>query len=114
MIQRIAALVLAAVTGILVLFTAHVTLGLPAPTVLAPVWNWSIEAGSALVLLLRAFSGRGERAAWMAMSLGCASFFGGDLYYTLVLAHQSAVTFPSIAASSTSSSTSAACSRWAF
>jgi two-component system cell cycle response regulator len=97
LIRRAAAIVLAAVTAILVLFTAHVTLGMPAPAVLDPVWSWSIEAGSALVLLLRAFSGRGERAAWAVLSLGCASFLGGDLYYSLVLAHQSAVTFPSLA-----------------
>lgn len=94
-IDRAAMIVLAMTSILLVIFVLRVTADLPAPAVLDPDWSWAIEAGASISLALRAFSGRGERAAWLALAFGCASFCGGDVYYTFVLQNQDVVPTPS-------------------
>jgi diguanylate cyclase (GGDEF)-like protein len=96
-VERSARVLLVVTGAILVLFALRSTRNMPAPAALEHAWSPVIEALVSFTLLLRALSGQGERRAWFALSAGVASFCGGDLYYTLVLAHRSAVPFPSIA-----------------
>jgi diguanylate cyclase len=59
------------------------------------VYNGAEILAAALVLA-RAILVRRERTAWLLLSIGIGCFAAGDLYFTLVLEHMSAVPVPSL------------------
>src|SRR5438094_228550 len=91
-VQRALAGVLLVLLALLSAHYAHA----PLPWAPAADWIYQLtEAGAAAACLLRAARGP-ERAAWLCLAAGIASFCAGDVYYTLAFGNGDAA-FPSLA-----------------
>jgi hypothetical protein len=90
---------LAALIGLLA-YTAHVALGFGGHSLDSFARDWlydSLIVASALFCLARGALVRKERAAWLMLGLGLASWSAGEIYYTAVLAGQAHPPYPSAA-----------------
>ncbi len=71
------------------------------PPLLAGVWNnayFAVEMFGVAACVARAVRSSGaERGAWAVLSVGLVGFFGGDLYWTVVLADLDSAPYPSLA-----------------
>jgi two-component system cell cycle response regulator len=77
---------------------AQFTLGGPALDEFFQKWvNDAIVLVCAAVCLLRAWSQRGERLAWLMLGLGMASWALGNVYYSVYLINRNPLPIPSIA-----------------
>lgn len=86
--------------GLLVAFTAHVTLGLGGSGAdeLFNVWVYNaLMLTSAGACLLRAVLVRRERWAWALLGAGLLLYASGEIYYAAVLAGRETVPIPSLA-----------------
>ena len=97
-LHRVSRILLVALVLTLGLMAIDVTVGLPVPAALAPIWKWhyeAIEFGAAALCLLRAASDRRERLAWSFVALAIVGTTCGDLYWDIVLAYKSSIPYPS-------------------
>ena len=97
-LHRVSRILLVALVLTLGLMAIDVTVGLPVPAALAPIWKWhyeAIEFGAAALCLLRAASDRRERLAWSFVALAIVGTSCGDLYWDIVLAYKSSIPYPS-------------------
>jgi two-component system, cell cycle response regulator len=85
----------------LALLTAHNWLHVAWPPVLpSSWWDWlynALEIGAAALCGARALTRRGDRAAWLAVTIGIAFFAAADMYYSLTWGDADVVPFPSLA-----------------
>jgi diguanylate cyclase (GGDEF)-like protein len=84
--------------GLLVAFTAHVTVGFggPGTETLFNIWVYNaLIATSAAACLLRAALVRRERLAWALLGAGLLLYAGGEIYYAAALAGRASVPIPS-------------------
>jgi two-component system cell cycle response regulator len=99
-LPRMSRTLLAAATVTLALMAVDVTVGLPVPGGLQPIWKWhyeAIELTTAAVCLLRAIGEPRERLAWSFIALAITGSACGDFYWDIVLAHLSSIPYPSAA-----------------
>ena len=90
----------AAVVLLLVAFTAHAVTNVGGDTLDPFFQSWvgdAIPVGCGLICLTRAWHVRAERWAWALLGVGIAFWSGGDVYYSLFLAHRVPMPIPSIA-----------------
>ena len=96
--KRAARTLLAVLAAALLLLAAHYRFDITAPFGGDAFWDRLynlIQFGVLAVLLLRAYSGRAERAAWLSLAVAVGCFAIGDVYWTLELKNLDEIPVPS-------------------
>jgi hypothetical protein len=90
----------AAVGLLFAAYTAHAVTNVGGDALDPFFQNWvsdAIPVGCGLICLARAWHVRAERWAWALLGIGIAFWSGGDIYYSLFLAHRVPMPIPSVA-----------------
>jgi len=99
-VPRSARFLFVAVGLLFVAYTAHAVTNVGGNGLDPFFQNWvsdAVPVGCALICLLRAWHVRSERWAWALLGIGIALWSGGDVYYSLFLAHRVPMPVPSVA-----------------
>ena len=97
---RAARTLLALLTAAVVVLAAHYRFDIGSPIGGEALWDriyTLVQVGVVVVLLMRAYTLRRERAAWLAFAAAVFFFAAGDLYWTLELRELDEIPVPSAA-----------------